>query len=355
MNYANLEQRMAHSYVDMFPPFVPLTDGEVSIPSQEQFYRFMQNVYRRIFDSPELLFTKIFEDDAFPRRFNKGSYGKPTLYNHMKRDLKEIDELLSLLFSLGQNSTVDNGTLRTPAAVDIKKKHRNVLPLLGLKLDNTILSCDTVDNLFPAWKWMATRVGATVLSFSRCMFDPDYPYMQDIYSTLFGNEKASEALLQHLQKRGYTRVEMKRGPYTLDYVKRNVENDVPLGSPLHGDPHHYGISAEYRPDVTIPQYLVLRILDMKNILLRFGRMSSSLQEFVVKHAKKCDECGYCTQTDKSGKRKPLCIDVFHKGEHRSICPLYPGFNFCFTALDEELAMNLVAFLDFMDKHITGES
>jgi hypothetical protein len=84
-------------------------------------------------------------------------------------------------------------------------------------------------------------------------------------------------------------------------------------------------------------------------------MSNSLQEFVVQHAKKCDECGYCTQTDKSGKRKPLYVDVFHNGEHRSICPLYPGFNFCFTALDEELAMNLVAFLDFMDKHMTGES
>jgi len=353
MPYTNLEQRMTHTYIDMFPPFVPLMDGKVTIQSQEQFYLFMKNVYQTIFDTPELFFKKINEDDAYPNRFNKSSYGKPKLYNHMKQDLKEIDELIAQLFSLGQNSTVDTGKLIISEAAEIKKKHLNVLPRLGLKLDNRVLSCDKLDNLFSAWKWMATRENATVVSFSRGMFDPEYSYTQDIYATLLGDEKEFERLVQYLKKSGYSRVDLKRGPYTLDYVKQNVEKDVPLGDPKHGDPYHYGISAEYKPDAAIPQFLILRILDMKYILLKFELQSNNLQKFIIQHAKKCDNCRYCTQTDKSGKRPQLYIDVFHEGAAYRICPLYPGFNFCFTELDEELTMNLMAFLDFMDRHLSG--
>jgi hypothetical protein len=45
--------------------------------------------------------------------------------------------------------------------------------------------------------------------------------------------------------------------------------------------------------------------------------------------------------------------VIHEGVPYKVCPLYPGFNFCFTGLDIELVMNLIAFLDFMDGHLTG--
>jgi hypothetical protein len=351
--YTNLEQRMAHTYMDMFPPFIPLPDGEVSTQSQEQFYLFMKNVYQTLFASPELFFKTIHEDDAYPNRFNRASYGKPKLNNYMKRDLKEIDELLSCLFSLGKDGAVADNRLIVSEAVETKKKHRGILPHFGLRLDGNVLSCDGYDGLFDAWRWMATRENAAVISFSRCMFDPECSYIQTAYSTLFGNEKAFGRLVQYLQKSSYTRFDLKRGVYTLDYVKWNTEKDVPLGFPIHGDPHHYGISAEYAPYAVIPQFLVLRILDMKNMLLKFDLMSEDLKGFVIRHVKKCDRCGYCTQTDKSGKRKPLYIQISHNGDYE-ICPLYPGFNFAFTKLDEELAMNLTAFLDFMDKHLSGE-
>ncbi|MCJ7737563.1 MAG: hypothetical protein MUQ10_09665 [Anaerolineae bacterium] len=81
-------------------------------------------------------------------------------------------------------------------------------------------------------------------------------------------------------------------------------------------------------------------------------MADDLKDFVVGTAKKCDECGYCTQTDKTGKRKRLAIEVSHH-DVSSICPLYPGFSFTFTELGERLTTNLMAFLDFMDRHISG--
>lgn len=146
---------------------------------------------------------------------------------------------------------------------------------------------------------------------------------------------------------------MERGPYVLDYVKKIVPGDVPLGNSLHGDPNHYGLAAEYKPEIAEPPYLLVRILDMKNILLKFDRMPAALRDFIVRYAKECDHCGYCTQTDKSGKRKSLEIDVYRDGS-KFICPLYPGFNFCFTQLDQALTEDLIAFLGFMHKNLQGQ-
>jgi len=354
VSYTNLEQRMAHTYLALLPSFVPAQDGPITVKAQEQFYHFIKSVYQTIFDSPQLLFTTLHEDDAYPNRFNRASYGKPKLINHMKKDIEVIDELIAQFFTLGQNGTVQGSQMVISAEAKIKKKFIALLPMIGLRLDNQVLSCDCFDSLFTAWQWMATRENTNVIDFSRCMFDAEYPYTQEIYSRLFGDEQAFDQLVRYLQTNGYKQVALERGPYTVDYVKQNAEGNFPLGDPKHGDPHHYGISAEYKPDAMVPQHLVLRILEMKNMLLKFERMPENLQDFVIQYAKKCDNCGYCTQTDKSGKRQPLAIAIAYKSCSYNICPLYPGFNFCFTYLDPTLSANLIAFLGFMNDLICGK-
>ncbi|MCJ7737564.1 MAG: hypothetical protein MUQ10_09670 [Anaerolineae bacterium] len=214
---------MIHTTIDMFPPLIPLVDGEVSVRSQQQFYRFMQSVYQTIFEAPELLFTTLREDDAYPHRYNRAPYGKPRLIDHMKSDLKRIDGLLALLFSLGRNGAVDDGKLVLSDAAEVKKNDRAVLPHLGLGLDGRVLSCDGYEGLFDAWRWMATRENATVTAFSRCMFDPSHSYVEDVYRALFGSETAFDQLARYLREGGYTRYDLARGPYTLDYAKRDVE------------------------------------------------------------------------------------------------------------------------------------
>jgi hypothetical protein len=354
LSYANLEQRMANTYLDMFPPFVPLAGVPVSIQSQQQFYLFMKQVYQAIFDRPQLLFSKINADDAYPNRFNRTPYGKPKLIEAMRKDLSAIDELNACLFALGQNSTLAGNTLVVADRFEIKEKHRAVLPHLGLNLEGNVLSCIQYDQLFPAWQWLSNRPDATVWSFSRAMFDPEHSYMQDIYAALFGSQEIFSRMIRYLQQHGYTRVDNRRDRFALDYYKQKGREEAPLGLPIYGDPHHYGLAFEYRSDAAVPQYMVLRILDMKNLLLKFQNMPENLQAFIVQTAKKCDNCKYCTQTDKSGQRQPLRVRVSYHGEY-DICPLYQGCYFCFTTLDENLVENLEAFLDFMDQHLTGGS
>ena len=93
-----------------------------------------------------------------------------------------------------------------------------------------------------------------------------------------------------------------------------------MGTPMHGDPYHTGISFDYRPDAAVPQYMVLRILKMKEILLAFQELPLRLKSFILKHVKKCDMCGYCTQTDKTGKRLPLSVEIGETGASYQALP-----------------------------------
>jgi hypothetical protein len=63
-------------------------------------------------------------------------------------------------------------------------------------------------------------------------------------------------------------------------------------------------------------------------------------------------CGYCTQTDKTGKRKPAFLTVEHNGQH-DLCLMFPGFGYTWQQLDGALAADIQAFLAFVDTTLTG--
>lgn len=344
MVYKNLEQRMVQSYLDMFPTFYPCSD--LPHESQRQLYEFVYSVYKTMFAFPEKFFKKILEDDAYPRRFNRTSYGKPKLYNFMKSDLKEIDDFLLCLYDIGKYGEVVENGIRV--GCEIKKKQMARLQLFGLKLDNCILVHEKYNEMFAAWKYMSSRNEVSFIEFSRCMFAKDHAYMEEIYAALFQKEainKLSGYFLQH----SYNRYELARDKYTLDYVKNIADNAkgkaAPLGNSLFGDPNHIGLSFEYRPDVTVPQYAVLRIVKMKEILNQIENAPESVKEFVLKYQKKCNNCKYCTQTDKSGKKPKQVVVV----DNIEICALYPGFNFCFTKIDDKQVTDIIDLIEFMVK------
>ena len=67
-----------------------------------------------------------------------------------------------------------------------------------------------------------------------------------------------------------------------------------------------------------------RLPQFRNMLNSYYDMEKELQTFVFGRLKTCDHCGYCTQTDKSGKRPCLAMDLSCNGETLSKCPLYPN-------------------------------
>jgi hypothetical protein len=74
-------------------------------------------------------------------------------------------------------------------------------------------------------------------------------------------------------------------------------------------------------------------------------MNDKVKNFVIITSKKCDGCGYCVQTDKTGKRPLIFVNV---GDHK-ICPLFCGFQYRWRSINEEIVDNIIEMLKFIDE------
>lgn len=325
--YASLEQRMVQAYRDTLPPFVPADDGP-SAGEQERFYRLMEGLYDLLWAEPELLLGRLHEDDAHPNRFNASSYGKPDLKSDMRKATKAVDALLETMLQLG----------RDPAQTKVSRRQREILQHLGV---------DPAGSLPEAWTWMATRPGSTLLSFSRCLFRPGYPYASHVYSRLLG-EEAFRRLEGWLIEQGYTRFECLDGSLSLDYANLGWDQAPPRRDFLYKI-RHTGISARYDDYAAQPAVLGLRIPGgMKPFLQAFDLAEEPVRDFMWQQTSRCSGCRYCVQTDKTGTRPLASIPVQHRGQTRQLCPHFPGCSYCWTTLDDGLVDNLIGMLHFMD-------
>jgi hypothetical protein len=328
MKFQSLEQRMAQTYLDTFPVFVP-SDGGPGIEEQRAFYQLIRSVYQLALNEPELLTASFHEDDAYPNRFNKSSYKKPDLRRYMQAFTKAVDDMISLMYQMGIEKN----------AVKPSKRQQDILERLGI---------NGTDALPPAWIWMSTREGAGLLSFSKCLFKNDYPYPSEVYARLLGDEKAFHRLEDWMLGRGYIRYCCLDGQLSMDYANPAWDLSPPLGGNLNKI-RHTGIAVRYDGMIQEPPCLGLCIPHgMKKYLEAFESMDTGLKSFVVAHTKKCDACGYCTQTDKTGTRPRACIPVKHNAEITCLCPIFPGYSFCWTSLTEARVDNIIAMLSFMD-------
>lgn len=333
MTYTSLEQRMAQNYIDMFPPFVPDENAPVSILEQEQFYNLMKSFYQLAFDEPLLFAASLHEDDVYPNRFNKSSYGKPNLLADMKKFTKAVESLLQNMFLLGQSNDIK-----------LNKRQQIILSTLGI---------EDFTNLPTAWVWMSKRKEANLTSFSYCLFHSDYPYTSDIYARLLG-EAAFKKLEEWMLAKGYKRFDIYDVTASDCKLSFTIANPKWSGNPPKGGFEykikHTGISARFDSYVKNPPIFGLCIPNgLKPYLMAFDSMDKELQGFVVKHTKKCDGCKYCVQTDKTGSRPMAYIRVEFEDNEYELCTYFPGYNYCWTHIDDNLAKELIKMLSFMDR------
>jgi len=331
--FTSVEQRIAYTYLDKFPSFIPDENG-IPLPEQEEFYGLVKSIYQLAFDEPELFVPALHEDDAFPNRFNKSTYGKPELQNYMRKFTKEMDKLLQAMFLMGADA----------AGVKLAKRQEGILATLGITQSGP---------LPPGWRWMSTRPGASLTAFSYCLFKSGYPYISDAYARLLGDEKAYRRLEGWMLDRGYRRYD------GLDVLASDDKLSITYANPAWSDEpprggfeykiRHTGISARYDAFIREPAVFGLCIPNgLKPYLERFEDMDRAVQAFVVERTKTCDGCGYCVQTDKTGKRPLAKISITYEGKTYPLCPYFPGCSYCWTSVDDALVDNLIGMLSFMD-------
>jgi hypothetical protein len=331
MGFKNLEQRMAQTYIDTFPEFRPVENGW-SVLEQESFYKLMHGLYLLAHDEPGLFVNQLHEDDFYTNRFNKSSEGKPDLQKNMKLMTKSVDDLLEVMYQMGVNRT----------AVKLNKRQSVILKRLGVN-DAGVLPA--------AWVWMATQEGANLLAFSRCLFDKHYPYTRVVFARLLGDSDAYHKLEKWLIEHDYTRYEYLDGKMSLDYANLTWDKKPPAGG-FQFKIRHTGISLGYDKWVQNPAILGLCIPNgLKDYLGSFQDMEESLKEFVITRTKKCDKCDYCIQTDKTRSRPRAYITTIFNKKTYYLCPLFPGYSYCWSSINDDVVNNSMAIMSFMDSFL----
>ena len=352
MNFPSMEQRIIHTYLDTFPDFYPNPSADITDQAQRQFYDFMLHAYETLAERPSLLFSQTHEDGAHTNRFNKGADRKPEMSNQLRRSLAKMEDLLGALYRIGETGRLVGHRLLTGIGTKINRNHLTLLAELGITCakegGEMSLSHGQMDELMLAWNWMATRPGASVLAFSRCLFDPEHSYASGIYGRLLNNQEAYRKLISYLKANGYARIDNRDNQIALDYVKNYDPKDQQVKD-AWAERSHGGISLKYDPIVKQPAYLSLRVPKPKVILSRFDDMGEDLRSFVVASNKQCDGCRYCVQTDKTGKRGCSSVIVSHHGREYELCLLFPGFSYSWPQLDENLANGMMQYLTFIDE------
>ena len=332
MEYASLEQRLAQGYMDMLPSFVPDETAPVSIAEQERFYGIIRSLHQLAYDEPTLFVKTLHEDDVYPTRYKKG-YDKPKLIEDMKKFTKSVDGLLQAMFLMGRGE-----------GVKLSKSQKDVFARLDM---------GNLTDLPAAWKWMAAKEGANIAAFSHCLFDDNYPYASEIYARLLG-DAAFKKLEKWMLDRGYRRHILHNVTASDCNLTLTIANPKWSGEPPRGGfeykIRHTGISAQFDFYAKNPAIFGLCIPNgMKPYLEAFGDMEEGLRAFVVQRTKKCDNCRYCVQTDKTGSRPLAYINVEFEGRMYPLCPYFPGYRYSWTCIDDALADELMRMLSFMDE------
>ena len=335
MAYNSLEQRIAKKYIDVFPQFVPDENANAGIFEQEQFYNLMNNLYQLAFDEPLLFVTRLHEDDFYPSRHNKVSYGKPQLQANMVKFIKAVGSLLQNMFLAGKGEDVH-----------FSKRQQIILSKLNI---------EDLTNLPPGWVWMSTRPNADLHTFSYCIFKAYHPYTSDIYARIFG-ETAFRRLESRMSEQGYTRIDVPVTAaggfpsFSLTYINPVWSQEPPMGG-FHFKIKHTGISATYDPTLEPSACFGLCIPNdlMKPLIESFDSMSEMVKGFIIKKTAKCWDCKFCVQTDKTGSRPMAYIPIAYKQDEYKLCPRFPGFSYYWTSIDNDLADILIEMLSFMDK------
>ena len=353
MTFNHLEQRLAQGYLDLFPSFVPEENAPVSIKEQEDFYNLMKSFYQLAYDDPSLFVTKLNEDDAFPTRI-KSRYNKPELIKIMKLFLKSVEETLQYMYQLGKevincHPKQMEGSPRCFVPQHDKRGSKSKI------LDNKIASIFiklNIKDILPAWRWMATRPDANIISFTYCLFNKEHTYTPDIYARLIDNP-AYNRLVVWMTERDYKSYDILHligsdCKLSLVYANPKWSKESPRGGSFYKI-KHTGIAVEHVRQFQNPTLIGLCIPGgMKDYLNNFAKMSENLQRFIITRTKKCDGCRYCVQTDKKGTRPMAHTRISFEDKEYVLCHLYPGWSYCWTSLNDEIVDNLIEMLEFMD-------
>jgi hypothetical protein len=339
---------------------VPVASIAVSEASQRQFCAFLRGVAEAIRDHPGWLGLSDRPDDAYDH--GELQNRRPALRSAMHSIKRKIDDFVTLLLEMGLAGVADEHSLRIQKdEVKLDARTQARLARFGLTLENTetetTVTCEMYPHMFQAWSWLATSAvrtrsakgpaGTPPARFSHCLYSETYPYARDVLLRLAEDSRGLPALVDVLEREGYTLVCNRGNQINADWIKPYGRADDPLKI-WWAERTHGGLAFDYDWLRRYPVQFGLRIPAFKTLLQHLDAMPDQVKAFVVQQTKHCNGLGSCTQTDKTGKLPRAFVPVEHNGTH-ALCTMFPGFQYAWQRLGDAEAADIGAFLAFTDE------
>ena len=345
-NFDSLAERIIYSYIATYPDFEPVDNG-VCYESQKQMHDFIADTLLLIYEHTEILGAAV-AADAYYENWEMNN-SNPTLINSMEKIESKFADFIEMLIKIGRLGEVaDDKLMIQKEKWSITKPVKTKLELLGIicvqTKEQSILSVEKYPKIFPAWKSYSENDDLNATKISRVMafihgryFGRKYRAI-DFFGKLVEDANLLKKLENYLEENNfiYNNFELntKTRYAAVKWMKEYPKNETSYMRAYFNWRKKDQLIFEFR----LPQFRIM--------LNSYHIMNSELQKFVFGRLKNCDNCGYCTQTDKSGKRPCLALELTCDGDTIRKCPLYP--NLTWNYFDSNDLNNMIRLFEFSE-------
>lgn len=339
--FDSLAQRMVYRYKCTFPDCIPVEEDNASQEAQRQMSGFLHDVICSIYEDPSLIDFKTEKDDFIENWEMMNS--RPELVKVMRKMEKVLLEFYTFLYTIGENGELqDNKLYVSNNKMKLAKKRLMQLVRLGLsnesKGDGTVFYCEKYPKLFPAWKLLCNNSHDSMKngmsSFIYCMYAVSNYKAEHLFGKITGNSVLIRELEDHFIKMGY---HCSFDEYGIHWEKEYTDNQKGKAN--------FFFDWKRRDQMAY----IFHVPSFRQELASFDKMDNELKDMTFSRTKKCDGCGYCTQLDKTGKRKPLALTLEYNGQKAEKCPLFP--NLTWRLIDEREVNAIIRLFDFSNSFI----
>ena len=337
-DFDSLAQRIIYTYKCTYPICIPIEDDKASESSQRQMHGFLHDAINRIYDNPGLLNLQEEPDDFYEVWMVNNN--KPELDGKMRKTEKVLFDFYSYLYKLGECGEVkDHKLYINRNNMKFVKKRLQQLEQFGLYSDSndtsTIFYCRNYPELFPAWKFLCDEKQCSpkgeIARFMYCMYDVSKYNAEHLFGNLIDDSTLIQELEQYFSEKGFHK--------TFDEFGIHWDKEYP-----DKQKGNAGFSFHWKKREQMA--FSFRVPNFRIALSHFEEMNHVLKELTFSRTKICDGCGYCTQMDKTGKRRPLTLDLKYNGKELGKCPLFP--NLTWRYIDKNEVEHIKELFDFTE-------
>ena len=339
-SFDSLGKRVIYPWLAAYPVFKPVKACDAGESSQRQMYDFLYESLTTIYSDLSIMNISYEPDDCYEHWELNNT--KPALNAKMQKIKMEFYAVYEYFIKMGlAGEVLQDGLFIRKGGLRITQKVKDRLLLFGLvcdeKKDGYYFMHNKYKEMFPVWKMHCGmsqdgRIGTSdVTNFLHGRFMDKKYTAAEMFSQVSDPALISE-LEQYFLEKGYT---CKNNELAVGYEKEYPDKQKA----------HMSIFYDWRK--VNPIVFEFKAPHFSKVLKFYDQMEADLKAMVFHRTKLCDGCGYCVQTDKTGKRPRLALLLELNGDTKPKCPLFPSF--AWSSVNREMISKVKNLLEFAER------